>query len=231
MLVTLLKYNQRHNETILKNLAAKCDGVFATAAEAIDDLSTPVVKTTRPYSTYAGKLSLGDWKTYEETALYIDVKRYFKTKQMKPVSASSFVSRSTNGAASGQSSHTLAGDTEMADAPASGGDLAAVKNARNYRVNTTMGGAVDGKLDVERDELAKGYEYGRTAVHISESDENVTKLETFAEFTIIGFIPWDKVYLAKALKPSPFTKLNEVRKIPEYGRKLHHYRRDDERQS
>ena len=228
MLVTSLTRSQTHNETILRNLADKCDGIFATAAEAIDDLSIPVVKTTRPYCTYAGKLSLGDWKKYEETALYIDVKRYFKTKQMKPVSASSFVSRSTSGAASGQSSNTFAGDTEMADAPTSGGDLAAVKNARNYRVNTTMKGAIDGKLDVERDELAKGYEYGRTAVHISESDENVTKLETFAEFTIIGFIPWDKVCSPKALKLSSFAKLNAVRKIPQYGRKLHHCRRDNE---
>ena len=87
----------------------------------------------------------------------------------------------------------------MADAPPSNGDLLAVRNARHYQVNSTTEGAVEGKLEVDRDELAKGYEYGRTAVHISESDENVTKLETFSEFTIIGFIPWDKVRLPTAL--------------------------------
>jgi ATP-dependent DNA helicase 2 subunit 2 len=49
------------------------------------------------------------------------------------------------------------------------------------------------KRDLERDDLAKGYEYGRTAVHISESDENITKLETFAALEIIGFIQNDHV--------------------------------------
>lgn len=183
-----LTFCKKYNESILQDLVEKCDGTYGTAAAAIDYLSTPEVKTTRPYKTYTGKLCLGDWQKYEQTALYIDVIRYFKTKQRKPESASSFVSRPTNGATSGQSSNTLAEDVEMEDAPPSGGDLAAVKNSRSYNVKTTEGV----NKTVERDELAKGYEYGRTAVPISESDENVTKLETFADFTIIGFIPWDK---------------------------------------
>jgi ATP-dependent DNA helicase 2 subunit 2 len=194
-----LTESQRDNELILQSLADKCDGVYGTAAEAIDLLSVPEVKTFRPYTSYRGKLSLGDYNKYPESALYVDVIRYFKTHKMSPASASNFVIRSTNGAASGQSSNTLAGDAEMADAPPSGGDLAAVKNAREYQVNTTVEGSIQGKLTVERDELAKGYEYGRTAVHISESDENVTKLETLSEFTIIGFIPCDKVCLLRAL--------------------------------
>jgi non-homologous end joining protein Ku len=48
--------------------------------------------------------------------------------------------------------------------------------------------AEGGKRQVERDELAKGYEYGRTVVHISESDENITKLETEAVMEIVGFV-------------------------------------------
>lgn len=137
---------------------------------------------------------MGDWKKFESTAMYIDVNRFFKTKKAMPVSASNFVTRSsTNGSVSGQSSHTLAGDPEMADAP----ELAAVKSSRTYKVNDVEGAG--GKKDVDRDELARGFEYGRTAVHISESDENVTKLETFQEFTIIGFIPSDKVCILRAL--------------------------------
>jgi ATP-dependent DNA helicase 2 subunit 2 len=201
---------QRHNEMTLKSLVEKCDGVYGTAAEAIADLSTPIVKTVRPYSTYAGKLSLGDWEKYEDSALYIDVKRYSKITQAKPVSASSFVSRSASGAASGQSSHTLTGDTDMPDAPLFAGDLAEVKNARSYIVKTDQEGSAGGKMTVERDELAKGYEYGRTAVHISESDENVTKLETFAEFTIIGFVPCDKVCVVGALNRGIWTKFHSV---------------------
>jgi ATP-dependent DNA helicase 2 subunit 2 len=47
---------------------------------------------------------------------------------------------------------------------------------------------------VERDDLAKGYEYGRTVVAIEQTDENVTNLETFAGMEIIGFIQSDKVH-------------------------------------
>jgi ATP-dependent DNA helicase 2 subunit 2 len=69
--------------------------------------------------------------------------------------------------------------------------LSVVRSARTYQVLDES--AAGGKRDVERDELAKGYEYGRTAVHISESDENITKLETNAALEIIGFIQADHV--------------------------------------
>jgi len=194
-----LTYRQRNNETILQELVEKCDGTYGTAAAAIDYLSTPEVKVTRPFKSWYGKLSLGDWKTYEETALYIDVVRYFKTKRRTPPSASNFVTRTTNGATSGQSSRTIGEDAGMEDAPVASGDLAPVKMERKYKVKV-FGDQLDdvpidneGKREVTHEELAKGYEYGRTAVPISESEENVTRLETLMEFTIIGFIPWDKV--------------------------------------
>jgi ATP-dependent DNA helicase 2 subunit 2 len=175
---------QAENERLLKQLTDLCDkSLFGTAVEAVDQLSIPVVKTTRPYRTYEGQLCLGDPLVYD-TAMSIDVERWFRTKQAKPLSASNFVS--SIGDASLQPSITM--DFE------SGGTsdgLTAVKNARTYKVNDET--APGGKRDVEREELAKGYEYGRTAVHISESDENVTKLETVRSFTIIGFIPCDKV--------------------------------------
>jgi ATP-dependent DNA helicase 2 subunit 2 len=165
--------------------------VFGTAAEAIEALSVPQIKVTKAYKTFEGRLQLGDFIKYPESAMSIDVMRYFKTKSAKPVSASSFVTRTAigNGEGSAQSSHTIP-DIQI---PGTGDDLSAVKNARTYKVNDAS--APGGKKDVERDELAKGYEYGRTAVHISESDENVTKLETFQSLTIIGFIPSDKVHV------------------------------------
>jgi ATP-dependent DNA helicase 2 subunit 2 len=130
--------------------------------------------------------------------MYIDVERYFRTKAAKSLSASSYVMRpsTANGETSAQSSLTLPGDTDMPDARPTGNDLSAVKNAVTYKVKDET--AAWGKKDVLREDLAKGFAYGSTAVHISESDENVTKLETFQSFTIIGFIPWDKVYLARS---------------------------------
>ncbi|KAK0822440.1 ATP-dependent DNA helicase yku80, partial [Friedmanniomyces endolithicus] len=64
--------------------------------------------------------------------------------------------------------------------------LAAVKTAMTYQVVDTN--APGGKRDVDRDELSKGYEYGRTAVHISESDRNVTTYETTPGLDVVGFV-------------------------------------------
>jgi ATP-dependent DNA helicase 2 subunit 2 len=185
---------KRQNETLLKRLTEGCKrGLFATAAEAIEGLSIPDLKTVRPYKTYEEKLALGDPARYPETTMYIDVVRYFKTKPATAVSASSFVTRAStaNEDPSVQSSNTLPGDTEMIDAQPVGGDLSAVRSARTYKINDAA--APGGKRDVGYQELEKGYEYGRTAVPISASDEIVTKLETKKSFSIIGFIPNDKV--------------------------------------
>jgi ATP-dependent DNA helicase 2 subunit 2 len=70
-------------------------------------------------------------------------------------------------------------------------NLAPVRNARTYRISDET--APGGKRDVDPGTLAKGYEYGRTAVHISESDLNVTRIETELGLSIVGFIPWVNV--------------------------------------
>lgn len=167
-------------------------GIFGTVAEAVDNLSIPELKATRPYVNYRGQLGLGDFKTYPNTALYIDVQRYFYTHAAKPVGAKIFVV-STSDENTAQSSHTVVGDTEMQDA----GNLSAVRSSIRYQVNDAS--SAGGKRDVERDILERGYEYGRTAVSISQSDENVTKLETMPDFSIIGFIPNNSVYIMKGV--------------------------------
>ena len=160
--------------------------MFGTAAEAIEFLSVPQVKTPAAFKTFEGPLHLGDPEKYPETAIHIDVLRYFKTKTAKPVSASSFAVRgASNG---GGIAQTILDGNSI-----SGNDLSTVKTNRSYQVNAPQGEGSGGKLGVPIEELSKGYEYGRTAVHISESDENVTKLETFKGLSIIGFIPNDKV--------------------------------------
>jgi ATP-dependent DNA helicase 2 subunit 2 len=134
--------------------------------------------------SFKGFLSLGDSSRYE-TALRIPVERYFRTYVAKPPSASSFALRSAGGQGQ-EEPETGAGQST------SGGEaLTAVRMSRTYQINDES--APGGKVDVERDDLAKGYEYGRTAVHISQTDENITTLETFAGLEIIGFIHKDKV--------------------------------------
>lgn len=143
-----------------------------------------------------------------DTALCIDVERFPRTMVRRPLTASRFVQRSdlSNAPASAQSSSTIlpdADDVEASIPQADHSSLTVVRSTRTYQVVDE--GAPGGKRDVERDDLAKGYEYGRTAVHISESDENVTKLETQAGLEIIGFIPWSSVCLAFLLQQQLLT--------------------------
>lgn len=166
------------NEEVLRTLCEDCGGVFGTLAQAIEEMSMPRVKSTRPVPSYKGLLTLGNPETFD-TALSINVERYPKVMQAKPPTASRFVVRgdmTTSQAATDASSATLNGDD----------GLAAVKSARTYQVEDDE--APGGKRDVEFDELSKGYEYGRTAVHISESDRNVTTYETTASMDIVGFV-------------------------------------------
>lgn len=175
---------QAANETTLRNLVNECQGgIIASIAEAIDELDTPRVKSVKPYKTYDGALTLGNPEKFP-AAMKINVERYFKTHLARPLGASTVVVKSEP-AGGTQSTHTLDED-EM-----EGIEFSAVKQARTYKVNDPD--APGGKRDVEFESLAKGYEYGRTAVHISESEHNITKIETQKSFSIIGFIPWNKV--------------------------------------
>jgi ATP-dependent DNA helicase 2 subunit 2 len=172
---------QAQNETLLRKFVEGSDGVYGTLEEAIAELDIPRVKVTKSMPSFKGFLQLGDASKYE-TAFRIPVERYFRTYVAKPPSASSFALRSG----------TQGEDDAPAASQAPGEDaLTTVRTSRTYQI--TDESAPGGKVDVERDDLAKGYEYGRTAVHISQTDENITNLETFAGLDLIGFIQSDKV--------------------------------------
>ncbi|KAF4587774.1 ATP-dependent DNA helicase II subunit 2 [Ophiocordyceps camponoti-floridani] len=180
------------NESTLRKLADACqDGIFATMAEAIGELQVPRVKSIKPYKTYDGPLTLGDPATLP-CAMNINVERFFGTHLARPLGASTVVVNSEPVAT--QSTRTL-----RAESP-EGADFAAVKQARAYKVNDPE--APGGKRDVEFQSLARGYEYGRTAVHISESEHNITQLESKKSFSIVGFIPWNKY--------EPFLSMGEM---------------------
>ncbi|KAK4548643.1 hypothetical protein LTR36_009554 [Oleoguttula mirabilis] len=172
------------NEAILRQLCDDCSGVYGTLVQAVDELGVPRVKPTKPVPSYRGMLTLGNPEEYD-TALAIDVERYPRTMKANPASASKFVIRSDMAAGEAtQSTHTIDGEEAAPNGTNDG--LAAVKTARTYQVDDEN--APGGKRDVDRDELSKGYEYGRTAVHISESDQNVTLYETSPSFDILGFV-------------------------------------------
>lgn len=172
---------KKQNEATLKELVDGCgeDARFASIVEAIDDMNEPRAKSVKPYKTYDGPLTLGDPKN-APAVVEIRVERYFKTHLARPATASTVVVKEE------QAGPSQAADDEQMD----GVELTAVKQTRTYKVNDPD--APGGKRDVEFESLAKGYEYGRTAVHISESDHNITKLQTQKSFKIIGFIPKEK---------------------------------------
>lgn len=183
---------QAENETLLRGLVEDCDGAYGTLEQAIAEMEIPRVKQTRSMATFKGFLRLGDPENYK-TAMNIPVERYYRTYIAKPPTASSFVPRSDTSASqdpgSAQSSATVAvtQDTQSGD----GSDLTTVRFVRSYQIKDEN--APGGKVEVEREELAKGYEYGRTAVHISEIDQNITTLETTAAIELIGFVQSNKV--------------------------------------
>lgn len=176
------------NEKLLQQLCeqrGEDHATFGTMAEAIDEMDTPRLKPVRPYRNYEGLLTLGNLGAGEDglpRSMSISVERYFKTHLAKPMSATTVVVR--------------ADETAPEPEPPEGGDMdgvefSAVHNARTYKVADPV--APGGKIDVQFEDLAKGYEYGRTAVHISESEHNITKLESEKSFTILGFLEWRKV--------------------------------------
>ncbi|KKA28187.1 hypothetical protein TD95_003720 [Thielaviopsis punctulata] len=169
---------QAKTEAIFHSLADLANGKCATVAEAISELDIPNVKTPRPYKTYDGLLGLGTpGNALIESApnnLLIGIERYFRTKSASPMTASTVVVRAGTG--NGDANVTVLEDA----------DIAAVRMARSYTVKDET--APGGEIDVPVDELAKGYEYGRTAVYINQSDENVTTLETKKSFSILGFV-------------------------------------------
>ncbi|KAL2868659.1 ATP-dependent DNA helicase 2 subunit KU80 [Aspergillus lucknowensis] len=170
------------NEALLRSLSEQCGGVFGTLEQAVSEMVIPRVKAVRPIASFKGFLQLGNPHDYD-TAVRIPVERYPRTMVAKAPSASQFVLRSDLAAGQeGPDSITTIPETQ----PEDGNPLTSVRNLRTYQVSDEN--APGGKIDIEREDLAKGYEYGRTAVHISETDENITALETEAALELIGFI-------------------------------------------
>ncbi|KAJ5878859.1 hypothetical protein N7455_002324 [Penicillium solitum] len=167
------------NETLLRSLTEDCEGVYGTLEQAVSELDIPRIKVTKSMPSFKGNLMLGNPEEYD-TAITIPVERYFRTYVAKPISASSFVPRSG----------TEAGSQAPVKGNGEGDTLASVRTSRTYEIIDES--APGGKIDVERDDLAKGYEYGRTAVPIEQTDENVANLQTFAGMGLIGFVQKDK---------------------------------------
>ncbi|KAI2200552.1 ATP-dependent DNA helicase yku80 [Ophidiomyces ophidiicola] len=175
------------NESFFKQLVEDCEGMYGTISQAIDEMATPRVKVVRGIPSFKGDLKLGDSVAYD-TALTVQVERYYRTYVARPPTASAFVISTATSKEhdTADSSMTIQNLESSNQAATSTSNLTSVRNVRSYQVDDKT--SPSGKKDVEREDLAKGYEYGRTAVHISTSDENITRLDTEAALEFIGFI-------------------------------------------
>lgn len=167
-----------------------CDGAYGTLEQAISEMEIPRTKQVRSVATFKGNLQLGDPENYK-TAICIPVERYYRTYIAKPPTASSFALRSDVAASeddpeSLKSSVTLGGPEGTQSQTGDGSTLTSIRPMRTYQIKDED--APGGKVEIEKDDLAKGYEYGRTAVHISETDEIITTLKTLAAIELVGFI-------------------------------------------
>lgn len=131
-------------------------------AEVVSSLSEPRKKQVRPVPSYRGLLTIGNRDSFD-SAVGIEVERYPRTKKAAAPSATKYV-KPTEGKGEEQ--------------PTQGGHVGL---QRTYK---TQGGE-----EVEKEELVKGYTYGSTIVPIPESELQMTKLDTDAELSIIGFVP------------------------------------------
>lgn len=189
ILIVLQLTNEELLDDLVNDSQEPCGSIKGTLEAAVEELKNPRVRVTKSMPSFKGFLQLGDASKYN-TALRIPVERYFRTYVAKAPPASSFVPRSET-----------APEQEDGAAPSQvlgeGGNLVNVRTSRTYQI--TDESAPGGKVDVERDDLAKGYEYGRTAVHVSATDEAITNLETVAGLEIIGFVQNNEVGTAATL--------------------------------
>ncbi|KAF3910167.1 hypothetical protein ABW21_db0200433 [Orbilia brochopaga] len=158
---------KERNETELKRACEECGGIFGTIAEAIEETQRPRIKRTRPVASFKGQLIIGNGSGTSNSTLAIDIERYPRTMVAKPPSATSFA--------------VSAEETTNNDS------LQKIRSTRTYQVADET--APGKSMDIERDDMAKGYLYGRTIVPISAEDQEVVKFETSASLQIIGFIP------------------------------------------
>lgn len=101
----------------------------------------------------------------------------------KPINASSFVQKAKlEGADNGEGSSTAVATKEENEQA-----MAYVRHERTYVVEDKE--EAGGKKEVDKEELEKGYMYGRAVVPISITDETITVLETDPSYEILGFIP------------------------------------------
>jgi ATP-dependent DNA helicase 2 subunit 2 len=171
---------------MLAEMATQTGGSVVNIQDPISKLGTPNIKTVRPVCLYRGTLTLGYIDKLEHATMKIDVQQWPCVMQAKPQQEKQFAGKPevyADGTA--QSSVTMQESGPLQDG------LSVIKRTRAYQVDDED--APGGKRDVDKEQLEKGFEYGRTAVHVNEDDMDSVKLETRSGLEVVGFALREKV--------------------------------------
>ena len=173
------KEAKEKNEATFKTFTDLAGGDIGTLKQATDELKIPRVRQPRSMPTFKGKLCLGNSEVFD-SAMEIGVERYPKVMIAQAKSARNI--------AIVDSSPPQQGDIE---GDQTNGDMSLVHQSGMYEVKDDS--LPDGKRDVKREDLSKGYAYGRSVVHVEPMDEECLKMDTNSGLHIMGFIPREKV--------------------------------------
>lgn len=175
--------DKAYNERLLLDLCSAIDGaVFASFSAGLAEALEPHVRVVHPVSTFrTGTLTLGHVEQYPDEAIVLHIDRFSRTKAAKAISAS----RVSN-------LHAAAAGPSARNGAAGIGEVASV---RTYTVADDK--EMVGTKIIEREDLEKGYMYGRTIVNVSKDDEPIYTYETKTGMEILGFMA--QAYLERYL--------------------------------
>ncbi|RUS32622.1 hypothetical protein BC938DRAFT_474861 [Jimgerdemannia flammicorona] len=172
---------KRENEEFFRSLITNVNGTFITVPEAFSELFSFRTKSVKPTTVYQGDLTLGDPEAHPDTALAIPVHMFARTYELKSLTAKKY---------------SVLAETS----PENERKTCEVTMSRTFKIKG-MGEAGEGveEEEVEKEDLEKAYMYGKTIVPIRKVDEEVLKLKTNKELSILGFLNADAVGLPTVL--------------------------------
>ncbi|KAF2668511.1 SPOC domain-like protein [Microthyrium microscopicum] len=179
------------NEEQLCNLVLEASGTMTPVYKAVSELGIPSHRTVRAVTTYKGTLTIGHIGKFEEQSMKIEIQQWPLIMPATAQSAKTFLvqredKEGEHAGGSAESSATL-----QQSAPKEGEETL-LPSKRTYGKQIEDPTAPGGKIDVDKEQLEKGYVYGRTAVHIGTDDMGVVNLDTEAGLEVVGFVARDK---------------------------------------
>ncbi|KAI9341852.1 SPOC like C-terminal domain-containing protein [Pilaira anomala] len=161
----IVKTNYENWQTLIKE---GYEGDIADLEEAYAQTQTIYAKEVTARPAYRGFLYIGS-PISKEPFLPISIHTYLRTKTVALPSSTKV--------------------SKLSDGPTK-----KVERSSNYVLDVkNEEGETTSEVQVEKENIQKGYQFGKTILLVSEEELGVAKLQTKKEMTVIGFIPSKEV--------------------------------------